>query len=117
MGAVARRGPGRRPCLRPCGVCDQQKTSLVALLEYCTGLFLQRLRKARRKAAVVTMLAGNPGILVALTSLLADGPVFLFRNIALRFRKLRSVPGQGLSERLVRGWDEQREADGGSSGK
>jgi hypothetical protein len=69
-----------------------------ALLEYCTGLFLQRLRKARRKAAVVAMLAGNPGILVALTSLLADGPVFLFRNIALRFRKVRSVPGgQGLS--------------------
>jgi hypothetical protein len=29
MGAGAR-GPGRRPCLRPCDVCDQRKTSLVA---------------------------------------------------------------------------------------
>jgi hypothetical protein len=89
MGAGAR-GAGRRPCRRPCGVCDQRKTSLVAHVRPSRILH-------RPVPAALAQGPKNPGILVALTSLLADGPVFLFRNIALRFRKVRSVPGQGLS--------------------
>jgi hypothetical protein len=56
MGEGAR-GAACRPCRRPWVSVRNKKTSLVALLECCTGLFLQRLRsglrKARRTAAVL----------------------------------------------------------------